>query len=158
MAIQDLIEARIQEAMAAGAFDNLRGQGKPLRISEQDQLAGDDALGYLLLNNGGYLPEWLLLAKEIERGALDLDGLLSRFADWVSATSATGEWERQAPALRRMRASIEAQARALRKKQDRFNFDAPSIALERPAIWTEHLMERANGLLREAGAPDWLIT
>jgi hypothetical protein len=157
MGIRDLIESRIQDAMAAGDFDNLPGAGKPLRLREGDALAGENALGYTILSNGGHLPEWLLLAKEIEQGQAELDRLVARHAEWVAISAERGEWERNAGILRRTRAAIEERARSLRKKQDKFNFDAPLIALERPSIWVEHVLAAVEATLRDAGAPECLI-
>ncbi|MFN0096069.1 MAG: DUF1992 domain-containing protein [Dehalococcoidia bacterium] len=156
MGMLDLIESRIQDAMAAGEFDNLAGQGKPLRL-HQDGPGGADALGYKILNNGGHLPDWLLLAKEIEQAQAELRKLEERHQWWVDATASSGAWERNWPILVRTRSAIEQQARALRKKQDRFNFDAPMIALERPAVWVERVLARLDEALREAGAPEALL-
>ena len=59
--------------MAAGAFDNLPGRGKPfVWNNEAESAAGDNWLGFKLLRDGGYLPEWLNLGREIE---IDLEAL-----------------------------------------------------------------------------------
>lgn len=67
MSIEDLIESQIQEAIAAGAFDNLPGAGKPLPPPEAEPLAGTNWLGFKVLQNGGMLPGWLGLARHGER-------------------------------------------------------------------------------------------
>lgn len=152
--IDDIVEERIREAMAAGAFDGLKGAGRPLRADPSEALAGDQWLGFKVLQNGGTLPAWLALAREIEveRGALK--AIDARHAEWVALAAESGDWARHAPALRRLRNDYERKARELRARQDRYNLDAPSLALERPGVWVEYLVSRLDERLREAGAPD----
>jgi len=61
----DLVERRIQEAMAAGAFDNLPGQGKPLDLVRNPYLDPSLDLAYGLLKSNGYIPEWIARDQEI---------------------------------------------------------------------------------------------
>ena len=69
MSIEKSIEGAIQEAMAAGAFNNLPGAGKPLGFSrEQQAYAGDQWLGFKMLENGGYTPERPSLGPAIQEG------------------------------------------------------------------------------------------
>ncbi len=140
--------------MAAGAFDNLQGADEPLRFSAAEQLAGDNWLGFHILRNGGMLPAWLGLAREIEDDQRRLDVLDARHADVVAVAAETGDWPAYVRAIRHYRRAFEDGARALRKKQDRFNHDAPGIRTERPAIWVEYHLERLDARLRSAGAPD----
>jgi hypothetical protein len=157
VSLHKLIESRIQDALAAGAFDGLAGAGRPFRFDESDQLAGDNWMGFRVLKNGGMLPAWLLLARDIERDRDNLEGLAARHGEWVAIAASSGDWRRHAPAITRLRARFIAAARELRKKQDRFNIDAPSIALERPALWVEYHVEKLDNALREAGAPPALF-
>ena len=143
--------------MAAGDFDNLRGTGQPLRFDSAEQLAGENWLGFKILKDNDLLPGWLLLAKEIEREELALADLERRHSEWVDLARATAEWERHAPALRNLSAKITEGARALRRKQDRYNVEAPHVALERPGTWVERRLAAMTERLREAGAPEWLL-
>lgn len=142
VSIERIIETRIQEAAAAGAFRNLPGEGRPLVISQEDELAGDNRLGYKLLRDNGLLPSWLMLAREIEAEQEALARLDERH-ERLCATARLGrDWERFMPAIERLRREAEGAARQLRRKQDRFNHEAPSIRLERPGLWVERYMER----------------
>ncbi len=58
---RDLVEELLTEAQERGAFDNLRGAGKPLHL-EENVYAGDNALAYSLLKQNNMAP------PEIERG------------------------------------------------------------------------------------------
>jgi DnaJ family protein C protein 28 len=143
MSIERGIEGAIQEAMAAGAFKNLPGEGKPLRFSQQEQaFAGDNWLGFKMLENGGYVPEWLNLGREIE---LDLEALAlidRNHQDYCENAHSPADWARVAHSVDRLRESYEKKAREIRKKQDRFNHDAPGIRSQRAAIWVEYHLER----------------
>ncbi len=153
-----IIESRILEAMSAGAFDNLPGQGKPLPVNREEELAGENWLGFKLLRDAGELPPWLQLAREIEEDRQALAALDARHEALVRAAARAGDWQRLAPALRELARSYREAAVALRRKQDRFNIEAPAIGLERPGIWVEHHLQRLARRLREAGAPEELCT
>jgi len=58
---RDVVEEQIAEAREQGAFDNLPGNGKPLRL-DSNPYAGDKALAYSILKNNHVAP------PEIERG------------------------------------------------------------------------------------------
>lgn len=59
--LSDLITAKIKEAEANGAFDNLAGAGKPLDLSDKDA----DFLARSMQQNGA-VPEFVVLHKKIE--------------------------------------------------------------------------------------------
>ncbi|NXP27152.1 DJC28 protein, partial [Scytalopus superciliaris] len=67
-AVERLVEDLIQESMAKGDFDNLRGKGKPLQKFSDcphiDPMTHN--LNRILIDNG-YQPEWILLQKEIRQ-------------------------------------------------------------------------------------------
>lgn len=64
---EDLVESKIQKAMANGEFNNLKNKGKPLDLSKYYATPGHLRLGYQILKNAGYLPEEIRLKKEMER-------------------------------------------------------------------------------------------
>lgn len=64
---QSLVEQRIQEALEAGLFDDLPGQGKPLVFDDNPYLEPGQELAFGLLKNNGFAPEWIERDKEIRR-------------------------------------------------------------------------------------------
>lgn len=64
---EDTTEKKIREAMERGAFDDLPGKGKPLKLDENAFVPEELRLAYHLLENSGYAPEWIELGEEIER-------------------------------------------------------------------------------------------
>ncbi|MCM1565751.1 MAG: DUF1992 domain-containing protein [Dehalobacter sp.] len=59
-----LVEAKIQEAIRNGEFDNLP-LGKPINLDDWASLPEDMRAGYMLLKNAGYAPEEVHLLKDI---------------------------------------------------------------------------------------------
>lgn len=157
MSLEKLINQQIEDAIAAGAFENLPGAGKPLPNTDADKLAGDNWLGYKVLQNGGMVPAWLGLAREIELAEQALERIDAVHAELVESVSRSHEWEHIAPALRHSLARYEEQARALRKRQDSYNLDAPGFRSERPGIWVEYHLQRLRQRALAAGCPAELL-
>ena len=68
--LSDLITAKIKEAEANGAFDDLSGAGKPLDLSDKDA----DFLSRAMRQNGA-VPEFVRLHKKIEEQRAKLSDL-----------------------------------------------------------------------------------
>lgn len=144
MSLEEIIESRIRDAMSAGHFSNLPGEGRRQRFDPAEKLAGSNWLGFKVLRDGEMLPSWLMLAREIESEKASLDLLDGEHVGLVDAARASGRWDYYFPAISRVRSKYEAGARALRAKQDQYNVDAPSLRLERPGIWVEYQLERLD--------------
>ena len=68
----DVIENRIQEAMATGAFDDLPGRGKPLPMNENPfEAISGDALAHRILKNAGCAPGWVEQGKAVRQNILN---------------------------------------------------------------------------------------
>ncbi len=151
---EHLVETRIREAMAAGAFRGLRGEGKPLPQRPYEWAAGDRWLAFHLLEINGLLPEWLELAKDIERDEAELRRLDTEHARLCRVAADSGEPSRYLPAMRHCRERYELVARSMRARQERFNLQAPGPATQRPPIWVEYhlarLLERERACLGES--------
>jgi hypothetical protein len=64
---QKIIEKKIQEAINNGEFDNLPGQGKPLKLDDESRVPDDLRLAYKVLKNANCLPPEVELRKEIRQ-------------------------------------------------------------------------------------------
>lgn len=62
---EKIAEQRIQEAMAAGVFDNLAGKGKPLKLEDDRLIPEELRVAYKILKMADCLPPELELQKEI---------------------------------------------------------------------------------------------
>jgi hypothetical protein len=61
---EKLVEAKIQEAIRNGEFDNLPF-GKPINLDYWASLPEDMRTGYMLLKNAGFAPEEVQLLKDM---------------------------------------------------------------------------------------------
>jgi DnaJ family protein C protein 28 len=120
---QALVEQRIQEAMAEGAFDHLPGKGKPLNLNRNPYLDQGQDLAFGLLKNNGLAPEWIERDKEI-RQELEAARRQLRRA-WLRR----GEPEWQAAVNR-----FEACLAKLNRKIDDFNLVVPVVSKQRPRL------------------------
>ena len=64
-AFQMIAERRIAEAMEQGAFQHLKGAGKPLPKDEDPGVPAELHMAYKILKNAGCLPPEMELRKEI---------------------------------------------------------------------------------------------
>ncbi|XP_064461056.1 dnaJ homolog subfamily C member 28-like [Ornithodoros turicata] len=77
-AIERLVEDLIQESIAKGEFDNLPGFGKPLKFAPENPFVDSmtQKLNQVLINNG-FVPEWVMLEKEINEEKQEVRNTLS---------------------------------------------------------------------------------
>lgn len=65
MSIEKAIEARIQEAMARGEFDDLPGRGKPIDLEAYFATPEDLRMAFSMLRSNNFVPEEVEIAREI---------------------------------------------------------------------------------------------
>jgi DnaJ family protein C protein 28 len=61
----DLIGRRIEEAVRQGAFDNLRGKGKPLNLQRNPFVPEEMEMAYSIMEQNQIAPEWILDRKTV---------------------------------------------------------------------------------------------
>ena len=62
--LDQIAEARIQEAIERGEFRDLPGAGRPLRLDDDSAIPEELRAAYRILKNAGFLPPELQLRKE----------------------------------------------------------------------------------------------
>jgi hypothetical protein len=60
-----LAEARIEEALAAGAFDDLPGAGRPLELDDDRLVPEEVRAAYRILRRAGFVPPEVEARKEM---------------------------------------------------------------------------------------------
>lgn len=65
--LNEIAEAKIKEALDAGAFDDLPGRGRPLAFDEPSGVAPEVRAAYSLLKEANCLPEELELHQSLVR-------------------------------------------------------------------------------------------
>ena len=67
MSFEKIAEEKIQEAIAAGEFDDLPGKGKPLDLDAYFAIPEQLRMAYSILKSAEIVPEEMELLKEMER-------------------------------------------------------------------------------------------
>jgi hypothetical protein len=60
-----LVEEKIKKSIADGDFENLEGKGEPLKLEDLSHVPEELRTSYKILKNSGYLPEEMMLKKNI---------------------------------------------------------------------------------------------
>ncbi|MEZ4727582.1 MAG: DUF1992 domain-containing protein [Caldilineaceae bacterium] len=109
LAWNDLISHRIEEAIREGAFDNLRGKGKPLSFDRNPFVPADQQMANDLLKNNNLAPHWIsertAMLGVIEQFRLRFHSTARRFQQsWQRTTDAQARhqlnerWQQQVAA------------------------------------------------------------
>src|SRR5215208_6012045 len=62
-----IAEAKIQDGIERGDFDELPGRGKPLRFEDLSRIPPNLRMGYKILRNAGVVPPEVELRREVYR-------------------------------------------------------------------------------------------
>lgn len=136
---QSLVEQRIQEAMAEGAFDNLPGAGKPQPLNENPFVEPGQAWAFGLLKRNGFAPRWIELGKQIRQETAAARDQLRRawqFHQQNPDESAAG-WARAV-------ARFEEAAGQINRKIDDYNLLVPLLSSQQPRLSTPAELRRAQ--------------
>lgn len=151
------VDEAIREAQARGDFENLPGQGKPLRW----ETAGDDSEWWLanhMLKGAGLLPAWIEDDRAIRAEKHALATMLEDFAGSYRAASAqgrdaadpAGHAGREAElegALARLVSRYRERAAALNARIDRHNLAVPAPSLQHVRVRVEDELARLRAAL-----------
>jgi DnaJ family protein C protein 28 len=108
------IDDHIRKAMEEGQFEDLPGQGKPIRWDENPFVEQDWQLAFRMLRNAGFALPWMETRKEIETKLEAARPSLKRAWEWKQSATAAGqppafvedEWQRAVSAFREQIAEI----------------------------------------------------
>lgn len=144
--LRNVIERIIDEAAAKGAFDNLPGKGKPLKL-KKNPYAADRQLAYELLQNNDYTLPWIAKRNEVLDKMAGLRESLAR--DWGRAqqrwqqADPPGQAEQQVEWADRLR-DYAAQIVALNQEIAQANLGIPLAQLELLKLTLDEELKRAN--------------
>jgi len=68
-----LVEQKIREAQAAGEFDGLEGEGRPINLEAYFNTPAELRAAYAVLKNAGVLPEEAAVLKELNEATARLE-------------------------------------------------------------------------------------
>lgn len=121
MSFERIAEDKIREAIEQGAFNDLKGAGKPL-AQEDDDLTGEDWIGLHVLRQNGFLPEWLELRKQVH---FERPKVAAAMAEWERAIEITGSALH--PLATRAGENYRKTTAAINAKIDLHNIRCPTI-------------------------------
>jgi len=128
-----IAERKIREAMEAGLFDNLPGQGRPLDL-EENPYAGDWEIGFHILRNNRLAPLWIELSREVQERADECRAYLERVA--------RGADPRQVAARRRFREAYRQRVVELNQVIADFNVVVPFPWLQKGLLSVEEELRK----------------
>jgi DnaJ family protein C protein 28 len=133
--IDRAIETIIQNAIEQGAFDNLKGKGKPLNLRENPLVAKDWRMAYSLLEQRGFALPWMEDRKAIEKDLKEAQRVLKRTWLWRQARLAEGD---NSPIVeqewRKVRARFSEAVVELNQRINAYNAQIPADVFFRPRI------------------------
>jgi hypothetical protein len=135
-------ENKIKEAMDAGLFDNLAGEGKPLRLEDNPHTPAAWRLAHQIIKDNGFTLPWISARHELEEL---IEKAYKRLAEAYAETHRTRPpdiWSQSA--WRQARESYSALAFKLNKQVRDYNLQAPSLMFQRALIDPEKEIERAE--------------
>lgn len=104
--LDELVERRIAQAQAQGAFDDLPGAGAPLALDDDPLVPQEWRVAYRILRNAGLVPPEVEHLREIRR-------LLEYRADDADDAAASGEGGGRAARRRLLALHLALEARGI---------------------------------------------
>jgi DnaJ family protein C protein 28 len=129
------VDAIIRKAMEEGAFDNLRGKGKPLKLNKNPFVEEEWQLAYDMISGQGFALPWIEKRNEIEGELTRAKEALARTWAWRGEKLEEGEdafWVDQEwkTALRR----FEEKVAEVNKKIYDYNLEIPGDVFYRRRV------------------------
>ena len=130
----DLISQRIEEAMRAGKFDNLRSKGKPLNPVPEPHVPPDMQMANSLLKNNDLTPAWISdraqVLGEIERFRRKLRAAFTEHTNALAAAKTTADQTRIEHRWQAQLTAWQEEIRTLNRRIELQNFKQPVTFLE----------------------------
>ncbi len=143
----DLIEEMIQEGQDKGAFENLRGTGKPLNL-KKNSFGSEWDMAHGIMKENKVLPAWIEqrnhITAETELLRRDIGRMWKRYASAYQLSP--GKTHRDALALEweEMVRGWEKKIQSINKKIDDFNLGRPTENLEVFRLRLDSILEQAG--------------
>lgn len=111
MRFDDIIGSQIEEAMARGEFDNLRGKGKPFAWQENPFVDPGQERAFQIMKDNDFVPRWIGEKQEIAAAANQIHTRLTRYHQQYSLTRDKAWWERRVEEIRKDAAALNQRIR-----------------------------------------------
>jgi DnaJ homolog subfamily C member 28 len=135
---EGVVDKLLGQARDSGQFDNLQGQGQPLRKDVEDALVPEELrAGFRMLKNAGFAPPWVEARRSIEEERGNLAGWLTR---------ANARWPRlDEPARSKLRAEYRSKLDDLQRQILNYNLTAPESPGQIPGLKIPEELAKLGG-------------
>lgn len=143
----NIADEHIQNAMDDGAFDNLPGQGKPLRLEDERFVPPDMRLAYRIMRDNDIQPVWIAEQKELNqmidearqhlRGAAHQHALIQKRLAGRRDLQSVKERIAAEDHFSNVQAHFKDRLRVINKKIDVYNLKVPASHLTRDHLLAE---------------------
>lgn len=128
--------------MREGAFDNLRGKGKPLDLDENPFIDKEWQLAYHLLKQNGFAPQFIEQRQAIEAELAAAREALGRSWAWRQQALERGEEAGFVEAeWGRAKERLAQQVKKINKSIQVYNMGIPTNLLWKETAYTEKIIE-----------------
>ncbi len=150
---EELVEEQIRKAQARGDFDNLKGAGQPLDLSENPFEPEDMRMANRILKNNDFTPYWIQLGKDIDAAT---ERLWQEVAEFQRYTLAFINEKHVAITINRFekkKANFFFEKRLelekLKKKILDYNLQCPTFRMGRPNIEVDEEMDKVTSAIEK---------
>lgn len=127
-----VVDNKIKEAIEAGLFDNLPGEGKPLNLSENPHEPAVWRVAYKMLHDQGFTLPWIAERKEIKESLEKAVNLLKQAYKETHRGKDPDVWARAD--WQKAQAVFNESIHKLNKRIRGYNLQTPSLAVQRTLI------------------------
>lgn len=139
------IDEIIRKAMEEGAFDNLRGTGKPLNLEDNPYIDPSWQLAYHLLKENGFAPSFIEIRKAIDAELAAERANLARAWEWRQANAAGQDAPWVEAQWQTALATFTETVQALNKRISNYNISIPLDRFHRQKINMTDEISRLSG-------------
>jgi hypothetical protein len=140
------IEEIMLKAIKQGAFDNLKGKGKPLKMENNPYVEPGWQLAYAMLKENGFAPAWVEDRQDIENQLTEARIALARTWKWMQSAAERGdppelaaaEWAKAQKHFRDLVEEINTKIKA-------YNLKIPTDKVYRAVVDVEREVEKIRG-------------
>lgn len=130
-----VVDNKIREAIEAGLFDNLPGEGQPLNLSDNPHEPAAWRVAYKMLHDHGFMLPWISERKEIEEDFEKAVNLLTQAYKATHRVKDPDVWARAD--WQKAQDTFTETVQRLNKRIRDYNLQVPSLSVQRKLIDSE---------------------
>lgn len=150
---QDLVEEQIRKAQERGEFDNLKGKGQPIDLSENPYEPADLRMAFKILKDNDFAPYWIELGKEIDADLEKFWGEVESFRRYTGMVVIANPVGPSAKRYENKKASFYFEHRLVLEKIDKkilnYNLHCPTFRMGRASLNIDDEMYKVISIIEK---------